>query len=156
MSREGIAGVLKIGGAARQPMTHRRIIAGLTDIFQRLARVEERSRLVSCCGRAVYQLYEVASRARINRNLVWLCGVSCNGDGDTQARAIATSPRPGWQAVAQSPFTERFDGLDGSYDKTTSPGPFRDRLTNMMDRPLRYIALFGYPLGRIRATTITD
>lgn len=33
MSREGIADVLKIGGAARQPMTHRRIIAGLTIFF---------------------------------------------------------------------------------------------------------------------------
>ena len=39
-----------------------------------------------------------------------------------------------------SPFTVRFDGLAGSYDKTTSLGPFHDRLTNMMDRLLGYIA----------------
>lgn len=89
----------------------------------------------------MYQLYELASRARINRNTVWPCVLVAIAVVVvvTERATIATSP---------SPLSRRdSDGLDGSCDKTTSPGPFRDRLTNMMDRPLRYIPLLGHPLA---------
>lgn len=108
IGREGVASVLEayIGRATVDtPLYYR----WPNNIFQsHFARIEESSRLVSWRHRrAMYQLYELASRARINRN-TWPCvsgdGGGGSGDRERGDRYFATSRL----VVAQPPFTERF------------------------------------------------